>query len=302
MISRIVRRLTVRQIRFCTSPPGIDEFKFPLQTPPVLDQSATVLGGSHVIGDVELYPGSNIWYNCIIRGDTNKIKIEARSSVGDGSTLQSSEQNNINISEDVTIGQRCVIIGSSIKENTLIEPSSTILDGCSIGVNCVVEAGAVLDKGTYVADGWTVHQKYISGVKQHHRRLSESELKSVKQLRNVFKQIPESNSFVLTLDQLFEFCSKIDKTDVRVVYSLFSSLSGLQSSSVQKIAKESFEKLSKEPQLLNIIKPLSDSDNQFIAASVLSLSQVHRVRIPDTSYVYSAQSPPGDGQDPSSVA
>eukprot|EP01060_Flectonema_neradi_P015110 TRINITY_DN21794_c0_g1_i1.p1 TRINITY_DN21794_c0_g1~~TRINITY_DN21794_c0_g1_i1.p1 ORF type:complete len:322 (+),score=52.06 TRINITY_DN21794_c0_g1_i1:65-967(+) len=298
MLFRALRRPFACQVRRCSN--SWEDIKPPLQIPPSIDQSAIVLGGSHVIGNVVLCPGSSVWYNCVVRADTNTIQIGPRSSISDGCVLQVSEQNGIHIEEDVTVGPRCVIIGSIIGSNTIIESSCTISEGCFIGSGCFIEAGAILHQETLIVDGWQVHQKYESGVKQQQRQLTEVEVDSFAKLVPDLKSIPADRNIPIVFGELVENCPDVDKLHLQRVYSLFATPLGLPCSLIRQFISD-FEigvLINRRP-LVNVITSKTELEyHQLAAASALSLSQVHRVRIPDTSFVYSAQ-PPAEDDAPS---
>ena len=104
--------------------------------------------GSVVIGDVELGDETNIWFNTVIRGDVQSIRIGKRTNVQDNSTVHVTSGIGITeIGDDVTIGHGCIIHACSIESLCLIGMGSILLDGCRIPSLSFVAAGSVVTPG-----------------------------------------------------------------------------------------------------------------------------------------------------------
>ena len=99
-----------------------------------------------VIGDVEIGGESSIWFSAAIRGDTNSIRIGARTNIQDGSVLHADPGDwPVRIGSDVTVGHGAVIHGGVLEDGCLVGMGATVLDGA------VIESGAVLGAGSLVA-------------------------------------------------------------------------------------------------------------------------------------------------------
>ncbi len=110
-----------------------------------------VAPGAAVIGDVVIGPGSSVWFNAVVRGDFNEVRIGSRSNIQDGTVIHvASYGSGSYIGDDVTIGHNAVIHACTIGSRCLIGMNSTILDGA------VVEDGALVAAGALVAPGKTV--------------------------------------------------------------------------------------------------------------------------------------------------
>jgi carbonic anhydrase/acetyltransferase-like protein (isoleucine patch superfamily) len=107
-----------------------------------------------VVGEVTMGDNCSVWFNAIIRGDVNYIKIGNRVNIQDGSCLHTLYQKAaIEIGDDVTIGHNVTVHGAKIKDGALIGMGSTLLDDCVIGHGAIVAAGALVLKNTVVGDG-----------------------------------------------------------------------------------------------------------------------------------------------------
>ncbi len=110
----------------------------------MIDESARIFPGAKVIGNIEIKENVSIWYNAVIRGDTEPISIGNNSNVQDNCVLHCTKDYPINIGDGVSIGHGAVVHGCTIEDDVLIGMNSTILNGAHIGKNSIVAAGAVV--------------------------------------------------------------------------------------------------------------------------------------------------------------
>ena len=107
-----------------------------------------------VIGDVTMGDECSVWFNTVIRGDVNSIRIGNRVNVQDGSCLHTLYQKaDIVIGDDVTIGHNVTLHGAKIHDCALIGMGATLLDDCVVGKGAIVAAGALVLKNTVIGDG-----------------------------------------------------------------------------------------------------------------------------------------------------
>lgn len=109
--------------------------------------------GAHVIGKVRMGEDSSVWFNAIVRGDTDLIDIGARVNVQDCCVLHTDPGFALTIGADATIGHRVILHGCTIGEGALIGMGATILNGAKIGKNCLVGANALVTEGMVIPDG-----------------------------------------------------------------------------------------------------------------------------------------------------
>lgn len=105
-----------------------------------------------IIGRVEIGAESSIWYNCVLRGDVNQIKIGARTNIQDGTIIHVSrdEKYATIIEDEVTVGHSATIHGCYIETGSLIGIGATVLDGARIGRHSLVAAGALVTPNTQI--------------------------------------------------------------------------------------------------------------------------------------------------------
>ncbi len=104
-----------------------------------------------IIGDVVCGDNCSFWFNTVIRGDVNSIRIGNKVNIQDGSVLHTLYQKStIEIGDNVSVGHNVTIHGAKIESNVLIGMGATILDHAVIGENSIVAAGSLVLSGTKV--------------------------------------------------------------------------------------------------------------------------------------------------------
>jgi len=127
---------------------GVLPFK---NTFPQLGESVYIAPGAWVIGDVVIGDRSSVWFNTIVRGDVNYIRIGKETNIQDQSTLHvTTDRFPLNIGSRVTIGHGATVHGCTVEDECLIGIGAIILDGAYIERHAVVAAGAVVTPGTRV--------------------------------------------------------------------------------------------------------------------------------------------------------
>jgi carbonic anhydrase/acetyltransferase-like protein (isoleucine patch superfamily) len=112
---------------------------------PTLHETAYVAPGAHLIGDVTLGEKASVWFNAVLRGDSNSIRIGAGSNVQDNTTIHVDPgPYDVVVGENVVIGHNCIIHGCHIGDGSLIGMGAIILNGARIGANTLVAAGALV--------------------------------------------------------------------------------------------------------------------------------------------------------------
>ncbi|WP_424135160.1 gamma carbonic anhydrase family protein [Roseomonas chloroacetimidivorans] len=115
---------------------------------PSIHESAWVAPSASVIGDVELGEGASVWYGCVLRGDTNFIRVGPRSNIQDG-TIVHVARGTIPaiIGADVTVGHACIVHACTLKDRAFVGMGATVLDGAVIEEGGMIGAGGLLPPG-----------------------------------------------------------------------------------------------------------------------------------------------------------
>ncbi len=108
-----------------------------------------------IIGDVEMGDECSVWYQAVIRGDVNSIKMGNRVNVQDLAMVHCTfEQAPTTIGNNVSIGHSAIVHGCTIHDNVLIGMGAIVMDHCVVESNVIVAAGAVMTEGTTAKSGW----------------------------------------------------------------------------------------------------------------------------------------------------
>ncbi|MEL6680939.1 MAG: gamma carbonic anhydrase family protein, partial [Pseudomonadota bacterium] len=97
------------------------------------DGSAWIAPGAHVIGHVTLAEETSVWFNAVLRGDTEPITVARGSNVQEGSVLHTDLGYPLRIGENCTIGHKAMLHGCTIGDGSLIGMGATVLNGAVIG-------------------------------------------------------------------------------------------------------------------------------------------------------------------------
>lgn len=121
---------------------------------PKIGKNVYLADNATVIGDVVIGDDCSIWFNAVLRGDVNSIRIGNRVNIQDGSVLHTLYQKStVEIGDDVSIGHNVVIHGAKIESGALIGMGAIVLDHAVIGEGAIVAAGSVVLSGTQVEAG-----------------------------------------------------------------------------------------------------------------------------------------------------
>ncbi len=124
---------------------------------PRIGENVFIAPGAWVIGDVVIGEYSSIWFNTVVRGDVNYIRIGSYTSVQDNSTLHvTAPKFPLHIGDRVVIGHKAIVHGCTVEDDCLIGMGSIILDGAKIGKGSIVAAGALVPPGFEVPPGTVV--------------------------------------------------------------------------------------------------------------------------------------------------
>jgi gamma-carbonic anhydrase len=145
---------------------------------PKIDASAWIAPGCKIIGDVEICGDASIWYNCVIRGDVNSIRIGARSNIQDGCIIHCDSGgaggpgHATLIGEDVLVGHMAVIHGATLMRGAFVGIAAVAMDGAVIEPRGMLAAGGMLTPHKRIETG----QLWGGTPAKHMRPLSETEL------------------------------------------------------------------------------------------------------------------------------
>ncbi|MBS0560564.1 MAG: gamma carbonic anhydrase family protein [Proteobacteria bacterium] len=118
---------------------------------PRIAPDAFIAPNAVIIGDVEIGSGSSVWFGCVLRGDTNFIRVGARCNIQDGTIVHvnSGEFPTI-IEDDVTIGHAAIIHACTLRRRAFVGMGATVLDGSVIEEGGMIGANGLLSPGKVI--------------------------------------------------------------------------------------------------------------------------------------------------------
>lgn len=125
-----------------------------LDKSPSFGKNCFIAPNATVIGDVIMGDECSIWFNAVVRGDVNYIRIGNSVNIQDGVIIHCTyEKNAVEIGSHVSIGHNAIVHGCNVSDNVLIGMGAIVMDRCRIQSNSIIAAGAVVLEGTIVESG-----------------------------------------------------------------------------------------------------------------------------------------------------
>ncbi len=121
---------------------------------PIMGKKCFIAPNATIVGDVQMGDECSVWFNAVLRGDVNIIRMGNKVNVQDGAIIHCTYQKCGTIIENnVSIGHNAIVHGCVIHENVLIGMGSIIMDNVQIGSNSIIAAGAVVLENTIIESG-----------------------------------------------------------------------------------------------------------------------------------------------------
>ncbi len=121
---------------------------------PSFNDTCFIAPNATIVGDVLMGDNCSIWFNAILRGDVNFIRMGNKVNVQDGAVIHCTYQKfGTTIGNNVSIGHNAIVHGCVIDDNVLIGMGAIVMDNVRIGSNSIIAAGAVVLENTVVESG-----------------------------------------------------------------------------------------------------------------------------------------------------
>lgn len=121
---------------------------------PSFGEDVFIAPNATIVGDVSMGDHCSIWFNAVIRGDVNGIKMGDRVNVQDNAVIHCTyEKSATTIGNNVSIGHSAIVHGCTLHDNVLIGMGAIVMDRAVVGSNSIIAAGAVVLEGTIVPEG-----------------------------------------------------------------------------------------------------------------------------------------------------
>jgi carbonic anhydrase/acetyltransferase-like protein (isoleucine patch superfamily) len=121
---------------------------------PQMGRDCFIAPNATIVGDVIMGDECSIWFNAVVRGDVNSIRIGNKVNIQDGAVIHCTyEKTKTIIGNNVSIGHNAIVHGCTVDDNVLIGMGAIIMDNARIGSNTIIAAGALVLEGTTVEPG-----------------------------------------------------------------------------------------------------------------------------------------------------
>lgn len=121
---------------------------------PEIPQDCFVAPNATIVGDVVMGEGCSVWFNAVIRGDVNSIRMGNKVNIQDGACIHATYQKTkVSIGNNVSIGHNAIVHGCTIQDNVLVGMGAIVMDNVVVGSHTIIAAGAVVLEGTEIPSG-----------------------------------------------------------------------------------------------------------------------------------------------------
>ncbi|MFA6056552.1 MAG: gamma carbonic anhydrase family protein [Taibaiella sp.] len=121
---------------------------------PQIPESCFVAPNATIVGDVVMGEECSVWFNAVVRGDVNSIRMGNKVNIQDGACIHATyEKTKVNLGNNVSVGHNAIVHGCTVHDNVLIGMGAIVMDNVEIGSNTIIAAGAVVLENTKVEAG-----------------------------------------------------------------------------------------------------------------------------------------------------
>lgn len=119
----------------------------------LIDPTVFIAPGVVILGDVAIQAQSSVWYNSVLRGDTDAIRIGRGTNIQDLCMLHADAGYPCQIGDRVTVGHAAIVHGAVVEDDVMIGMRAVVMNGARIGSGSIVAVGAVVTEGVVVPPG-----------------------------------------------------------------------------------------------------------------------------------------------------
>lgn len=121
--------------------------------PELVAPDVFIATGARIVGDVKIGAASSIWFNAVVRGDAEAIRIGRCTNIQDNCTLHADPGFPCTLGDGVTVGHGAIIHGATVGDNVVVGMHAVVMNGAQIGADSIIAVGAVVTEGTIVPPG-----------------------------------------------------------------------------------------------------------------------------------------------------
>ena len=147
---------------------------------PTIPEDCFVAPNATIVGDVIMGNECSVWFNAVIRGDVNSIRMGNKVNVQDGAVLHCTyEKTKVVLGNNVSVGHNALVHGCTIEDNVLIGMGAIVMDNVVIKSNTIIAAGAVVLENT-ICEGDSIYAGVpAKRIKSIPKELSEGEINRI---------------------------------------------------------------------------------------------------------------------------
>jgi carbonic anhydrase/acetyltransferase-like protein (isoleucine patch superfamily) len=147
---------------------------------PEIPESVFIAPNATIVVDVIMGEECSIWFNAVVRGDVNSIRMGNRVNIQDGACIHCTyEKTKVIMGNNVSVGHNAIVHGCTIEDNVLVGMGAIVMDNVHIGSNTIIAAGAVVLEGTQVPSGCIFAGVPAKKVKEISAELTEGEINRI---------------------------------------------------------------------------------------------------------------------------
>ena len=121
---------------------------------PQFGENCFIAPNATIVGNVTAGDDCSFWFNTVVRGDVNFIKMGHKVNVQDGACIHCTFQKcGTTIGNNVSIGHNAIVHGCTIHDNVLIGMGAIVMDQAVVHSNTIIAAGAVVLENTICESG-----------------------------------------------------------------------------------------------------------------------------------------------------
>ena len=151
--------------------------------------------GSVVIGNVVIGAGSGIWFNAVVRGDVNEVRIGERTNIQDGCVIHvTSDGLGTYLGNDITVGHKAILHACTLEDRCLIGMGAVVMDGVVVETGAMVAAGALVTFNKRIKSG----ELWAGSPARFLRKLSDDETAQIDKSSKVYADLAQEYRARLT--------------------------------------------------------------------------------------------------------
>ena len=122
---------------------------------PQIPSSCFLAANAAIVGDVQMGEDCSIWFNAVVRGDVNSIRLGNRVNIQDGAVIHCTlDKSKTIVGNDVSVGHNAILHGCTIHDEVLVGMGAIVMDLAVVESHCLIAAGAVVLENAHLESGW----------------------------------------------------------------------------------------------------------------------------------------------------